>query len=452
MLNLFRIGITLVMLFLPGQTAVLQAAGVASVNAPAVVITPGLSTATVGDTRLFTATLTGSPTPVGGVAWQVSPALGALQSTGPFTALVQMGSTPGFYTDAITATATGASPGTASVDLNAGPPSHVVISPASATLAISATQTFTATVFDRFGNLLNLGVTWLAKAGVTEIETFTSNSAVLRAGVKAGVFADGLRAVQSGAEAAATITIPAGPPGDLTLSASPSAIKTDGRDSSVITVQVMDVFGNSTGAGTPINLSVESCAGVCTLLPSAGIADAQGRFTATLRSTNTSPTQSLVSQITVKGALQAGAATVTATTTVAGSFAPAKSFLALISREHPVNNHTACTALRVTPPATVMQPPNQPFNIYRFTATSASYAVTLSDYNSAGYLLLYRIKEDQCATDKTISVSFVSSSPVASGNSQIGLGSAFAPGTDYLLAVQTTGAPSDAPYRIEIHP
>lgn len=422
---------------------------IASINGPIIEITPNLSTATVGDVRLFTATISGGPA-LSSVTWQVSPALGTLQSTGPFTALVQMGSTP--VSGTITASAVGATPGTAYVELFPGPPAKVVITPASATLAINATQTFTAAVFDRFGNLLNLGVTWLANESATAIDSFTGNSVVLRAGTKAGVFADGVRAVQSGVEAMATITIPAGPPAALVLNATPVSIKTNGQDSSAITAQVTDAYGNATGAGAQIALSVESCAGACSLSPSAGGADAQGRFAATLRSTNTSPTQSLVSQITVKGVMQAGAMTASATTLVAGSFTPAKAFLALLARDYPLNNHTSCTALRVSPPATVIQPPSQPFNLYRFNPTNATYTVTISDYGSTGQLLLYRINNDRCATGGTISVTFIRSSPIANGSTQIRLDNMFVTGVDYLLAVQTTGALSNAPYRIDIGP
>lgn len=425
---------------------------IASTDALQIVITPSLSTATVGDARVFTAAITGGPSPITTVAWQVSPALGTLQSTGPFTALVQMGSMPAFYLNAITATATGATPGTASVDLNAGPPATVIVSPVSATIAINATQTFTAAVFDRFGNPLNLGVTWLAKDGVTKIASVTSNRVVLQAGTQAGVFADGLRAVQSGVEAVAAITIPADPPANLTLSASPSVIKTDGQDNSTITAQVMDAFGNATGAGTQIALSVESCAGACDLAPGAGVADAQGRFAATLRSTNTSPTQALASQITVRGELRGSGNNASAMTNVAGQFTPAKSFLALLMRDFPVNNHTSCTALRVLPPATVNQPPNQPFNLYRFTATSASYTVAMSNYSSAGQLLLYRINADRCAAGGTASVTFLKSNPLAGGNTVTVFDNLFVAGTEYLLAVQTTGALSETPYRIEIRP
>ena len=144
-----------------------------------------------------------------------------------------MGSRPAFYPNAIVASAgNGSTPGIASVVLQAGPPASVIVSPASATLEINASQTFTAAVFDKFGNLLNLGVTWLPKEGVATIESFTANSAVLRAGTRAGVFADGLRAVQSGAEGVAAITVLAGPPAGLTLNASPGALTTNGRDSS----------------------------------------------------------------------------------------------------------------------------------------------------------------------------------------------------------------------------
>jgi hypothetical protein len=426
----------------------------ASSNAT-IVVAPAVDTATVGELRLFTASAVdnqNNPTSISSVTWQVAPSAGQIQSSGPLTALVQMGGQPGFFQNVITASAAGATPGFASVVLNAGPPASVIVSPSSAMLAINATQTFTATVFDRFGNPLNLGVTWLAKDGVATIEAFTGTSAVVRAGTKAGVFADGVRAVQSSANGVVNLTILAGPPAGLVLSASPQAIKTDGQDSSAITAQVVDAYGNATGAGAQINLSVDACAGACTLLPAAGIADAQGRFAATLRNTNSSPTQTLTSQIKVAGVMQAGATTANASVTVAGSFTPVKSFLAQLSRAFPINNHTSCTALRFSPPATVIQPPNQPFNLYRFAASNASYKISLSNYASTGQLLLYRINNDQCSTSGTISVIFVRSSLIAAGNTLVTLDNLLVGGAEYLLAVQTTGAPSNVPYRLDITP
>jgi hypothetical protein len=419
-------------------------------------ISPVVDTAAVGDARLFTASATdnmGNPVPVAGVNWQVASALGTLQSSGPLTALVQMGSLPGFYQNVITASAAGAMPGVASVVLQAGPPAQVIVSPASATLSINATQAFTAAVFDRFGNPLDpLGVTWLAKDGVTTIESFTANSVVVRAGTKAGTFADGLRAVQSGAENTAAIAVLAGPPAALTLNAAPAAIRTDGQDSSVITAQVVDAYGNATGAGAQINMGVDLCAGTCSLSPEAGVADGQGRFAATLRSTYVSSTQPLTSQIRVAATLQAGAATAGATALVAGSFAPARLFLAAFSRNHPINNHTSCTALRIRPPEVVVQPPRQTFNLYRFTAASASHTINLSNYESTGQLLIYRINSDLCASNGTISVIFVRSSLITKGSTQVTLNNLFEGGVDYLLAVQTTGVLSNTPYRFEIRP
>lgn len=416
-------------------------------------IAPAVDTATVGDARLFTASATdnlGNPVPLAGVSWQVAAALGTLQSSGPLTALVEMGSQPGFYQNVITASAAGKNPGVASVVLQAGPPAQVVVSPGSATLAINATQAFTAAVFDRFGNPLNLlGVTWLAQDGVT-IESVTANSVVVRAGTKAGTFADGLRAVQSGAESTAAIAVLSGPPAGLTLNAAPAAIRTDGQDSSAITAQVVDAYGNATGAGAQINLGVDLCVGTCSLSPEAGVADGQGRFAATLRSTFVSPTQTLASQIRVVATMQAGAATASTAATVAGNFAPAKAFLAAFSRNSPINNHTSCSALRIRPPEVVIQPPRQTFNLYRFTAASASYTINLNNYESTGQLLIYRINNDLCTANGTISVIFVRSYPITKGDTQVTLNNLFEGGVDYLLAVQTTGALSDAPYRLEI--
>lgn len=74
--------------------------------------------------------------------------------------------------------------------------------------------------------------------------------------------------------------------------------------------------------------------------------------------------------------------------------------LPLLSREF--NNHSRCTALRVTPPFEVSQAPSDPLNIYVFTATKTSYTVTLANYTYpltlTGTLLVYEADPPNCAS------------------------------------------------------
>lgn len=74
--------------------------------------------------------------------------------------------------------------------------------------------------------------------------------------------------------------------------------------------------------------------------------------------------------------------------------------LPLVSRDY--TNHSRCTALRVTPPFELSQAPSDPLNIYVFTATKATYTVTLANYSYpltlTGTLLVYEADPPNCAS------------------------------------------------------
>jgi hypothetical protein len=422
----------------------------------AITILPALANMTVGATQSFSASGSdafGNPISGLNLAWSAIPGAGAITSSGPLTAVFTAGTTPGTYPESVRASSQGVT-GTANLFLAAGPPAQVVVEPAAATIDIGGVRAFTASVFDAFGNPLNLGVTWLTPSNAGSIESRGPLTAVFKAGTVAGTFGDGLVATNSQASDSAAITVPPDPASKVALTANPTAITTDGKDATTLVAAVTDAYGNATGAGTPINLAVTDCAGACQLEPLSGVSDAQGRFFATLRSTYTSPTQSLTSLITVAAQANVPGQPANQSVTVMGAFSPKRSLLPVVNNYFPLNNHTSCMALFITPPQTVVQPPNNVFNIYRFVAQSATNSVIVRGYTVAGQLLLYRILADNCALNGTMTVEFVGRPMPITSASQFGvtLTNQFIPGQQYLLAVNTTGAGSSQPYSISVQP
>lgn len=419
-----------------------------------ITISPSLADMDLDATQTFTATgkdELGNDVTGLSVTWTVSPTAGAIVSTGPTTMTFRSGTMPGDFPKAIQAVS-GSVVGTANVLLRPGPPASIVISPSVVTLDINTTQTFTASVFDRFGNpRADLGVTWLTPPPVAgTIETSTANSAVFRAGTVAGTFSAGLQASNPPALQSVTITVRPGPPTLVQASALPTTLRTDGRSSTNIVALVTDQYGNQVGQGVPVAFALESCPGTCALNPDSGVTNDQSRASTVLRSTYTSPTQTLTATIVVRASINAGAASDAATVT--GVFTPHRSLMPAVTKVWLPANHTACSAFRVTLPASVSQPANNAFNIYRFTAQTGSYTALLSNYTTSGQLLLYLIENDACATSGIMSVNFIASTPITGPSFQTTFANTFIPGRDYLLAVYTTGALTNTFYTITIRP
>jgi hypothetical protein len=416
-------------------------------------VAPALATLTVGDGQAFTATGTdiyGNSISDFTVTWSANPSAGAITPTGPRSASFTAGSTPGAYPQAITATS-GAANGFANVSLEVGSPSRVIVTPDQATLAIGSLQPFSANVVDRFGNSVpGPGVLWQSSMGA--IESSGPYTALIRTGNKAGAFPTGVQAFFGPIAGNAAITVPADPTGDLQISADPGAITTDGVNISAIGVQVTDQYGNAVGAGVPVALAIDQCAGTCALGTNAANTDAAGRVATALRSDNRSVTATVTSLIRVSASVNGINGPVSRQVNVNGTFTPFRSHLPVSNRDTSLNNHTSCTALRITPPQSVSQPPNNAFNIYRFTATKPSYSMNIQNYRVAGSFAVYRIVQDNCATNDSISIATVRS-PIPIGTSgvfQLVLTNAFASGSDYLVVINTTGAGSSLLYRITV--
>jgi hypothetical protein len=133
-------------------------------------------------------------------------------------------------------------------------------------------------------------------------------------------------------------------------------------------------------------------------------------------------------------------------------FTPSKLYAPVIANEAApdLDNHTACTAYAITPPASVTQAADDAFNIYRFAAAT-QYQLTITGYASTGELALYRIVDDRCATAGTLSVNLVQESAIISPTFQTTL-DAIVPGESYLLVVNTTGALTSQAYTIAVAP
>jgi hypothetical protein len=284
------------------------------------------------------------------------------------------------------------------------------------------------------------------------IESSGPYTALIRTGNKAGAFPTGVQAFFGPIAGNAAITVPADPTGDLQISADPGAITTDGVNISAIGVQVTDQYGNAVGAGVPVALAIDQCAGTCALGTNAANTDAAGRVATALRSDNRSVTATVTSLIRVSASVNGINGPVSRQVNVNGTFTPFRSHLPVSNRDTSLNNHTSCTALRITPPQSVSQPPNNAFNIYRFTATKPSYSMNIQNYRVAGSFAVYRIVQDNCATNDSISIATVRS-PIPIGTSgvfQLVLTNAFASGSDYLVVINTTGAGSSLLYRITV--
>lgn len=420
-----------------------------------IAVSPPAADLVVDTTRDFSATGTdafGNPINGLSVVWSVAPAAGSIASSGPATMTFRAGTTPGNYPEAIRATS-GAIAGTANIFVRAGPPASVVVTPSAVTMDINATQDFTATVFDRFGNPRpELGVTWLTPpfdgSPVGTIETSSALNARFRAGTRAGTFAGGLQASQPPGLGSATITIRPGPPARVQLTANPGELTTDGVSSSTIVATVTDEYGNPIGAGVPVAFEVTQCAGVCELSPRTGTTNGQSRLATVLRSIHTSPTRPLTSTIRVVASASGNAAN--GSVDVLGSFTPYRRLLPAVIKGWPPDNHTACTAFRIVPPATLSQPASNAFNIYRFTAAAPFATVIISNYATDGQLLLYLITADNCATNNTMSLSFIRSATIAQGTSTTTFSNALLAGQQYLLAVNTTGALTNQFYTLTL--
>lgn len=216
------------------------------------VVSPNPTTLAVGGTRQFTAVgtdfsgavVTASP------VWSVAAGGGTISASGLFTA----GTTPGTYSNTVTATADGKT-GTATVIVTVGSLATITVTPNPASLAINTTQTFTAVGKDASGNVVAITPSWSVVAGGGSIDP---NSGVFTAGSTVGTYTNTVRASVGTIGGVATVNVTNGPVASISVTPNPATVAAGAtqqftavaRDAGNNVVTITPVWSIVNGGGT----------------------------------------------------------------------------------------------------------------------------------------------------------------------------------------------------------
>jgi len=182
--------------------------------------------------------------------WSVVSSGGTINaSTGLYTA----GTVPGVYAGAVVATV-GTLSGNADVTITAGALASIVVTP-NPTLAIGATQQFTATGRDAANNVVPITPTWSVVAAGGTINATTG---LFTAGNTTGVFLNTVRAASGAISGTATVTVVAGAVATITVTPNPDTTAALGtqqfvavaRDAGNNIVPITPVWSVQAGGGT----------------------------------------------------------------------------------------------------------------------------------------------------------------------------------------------------------
>ncbi len=216
-----------------------------------IIVTPN-ATLTVGATQQMTAVgydaegqvVTISPT------WTVAASGGTVASSGVFTA----GGVPGLFANTVVASV-GSLSGRASITVIPGPLATITVSPTPVTLAVAATQQFTAVGKDASGNVVPMTPVWsVAAAGGT-----IGSTGLFVAGGTLGTFANTVKATSGTLSGTATVTVTVGPLASITITPNPAtmaigstqqltAVGKDAAGNVVTMTPIWDVVTTSNGA------------------------------------------------------------------------------------------------------------------------------------------------------------------------------------------------------------
>ena len=139
-------------------------------------------------------------------------------STGAFTA----GNTAGTWSNTVAATS-GTKTGTASVTVVWNAAASITLTPATVSLAVGATQQYTAVVKDAGGNILGITPNWSVGLGGT-----INSTGLFTAGTVAGTYTNTVTASVGSVSASATVTVNAGALASITVTPSPQVLAING--------------------------------------------------------------------------------------------------------------------------------------------------------------------------------------------------------------------------------
>jgi hypothetical protein len=222
-----------------------------------VVISPTTATIPVGGTQQFTVVITdneGNVLPNREPVWSVAAGGGTITQAGLFTA----GTVAGTFTNTVVVTCSGVTT-TATVIVTAGPLATITVTPNPGTMAINATQQYTAVGNDANGNVVAITPVWSVTNGGG---TINASSGLFTAGAVTGTFANTVRATSGTLFGTATAIVTAGPLATITVTPDPATVPTGGtqqftavgRDAGGNVVPMTPVWSVVNGGGT-INAS-----------------------------------------------------------------------------------------------------------------------------------------------------------------------------------------------------
>ncbi len=242
-----------------------------------VTISPTTVTLAPGGTQQFTAVVKNSAGDVLAVTptWSLVAGGGTITSTGLFTA----GTTAGTFTVAVTCSGITA---TATVIVSPGALLTITVTPNPATLAIGATQQFTAVGKDANGNIVAITPVW---STVNPPGSINAGTGLFTAGNTTGTFPNTVRATQGTIFGTATVIVVAGPLFTITVTPNPDTLAVNTTQQ--FTAVGKDAGGNVVPIPPPLVWSVVNGGG--SIVANTGLFTAgavTGTFTNTIKATS----------------------------------------------------------------------------------------------------------------------------------------------------------------------
>lgn len=190
--------------------------------------------------------------------WSIAAGGGTVASTGVFTA----GAVTGLFTNTVVATV-GSISGQASMTITAGPLATITVVPTPVTLAVTATQQFTAVGRDAAGNIVQFTPTWSVVANGGSI----SSAGIFTAGNTPGTYTNTVQASNNTLKGYATVIVTTGPLASITITPNPDTLVSGAQRQFIAT-------GKDAGGNTVVMAATWS------VVADGGTIDGGGLFTA----------------------------------------------------------------------------------------------------------------------------------------------------------------------------
>lgn len=197
-------------------------------------------TLALGGSHTFSASVydAGGNAVAGTAVWSVVNGGGTIDSSGLFTG----GTTADVYTDTVQVLMAGLT-ASATVEITPGAAVLLNLSPTSANLSPGATQTFSASLEDAYGNQRSDTLTYSVTAGGGTIDS----SGLFTASTVVGTYTDTVQVDGAGLSATATVNVLAGSAASV-ANLSPLSVSLSNGDTQQFTAEVVDAYGNNTGS------------------------------------------------------------------------------------------------------------------------------------------------------------------------------------------------------------